>query len=447
MGKQRNKLEIPSTSVILDSVADGVFTVDNEWKITSFNRQAEKITGISRKEALGKLCREVFHASICEGSCALLQTIKSGKPIVNKSIYIVNSSGKKVPVAISTAVLSDNEGKRIGGVETFRDISELEELRKILKLSFSFHDMVSKSSLMHELFAVLPDVAESNSTVLIEGASGTGKELLARAIHNLSHRKDGPMVVVNCAALPDNLLESELFGYRKGAFTDARTDRQGRFALAHGGTIFLDEIGDISSALQVRLLRVIQEKTYEPLGSDTSKEADVRVIAATHRNLKKLVNAGKFRDDLYYRLNVVRLELPLLKDRKEDLPLLLDHFIQRFNNLRGKEIMGCDDEALRILMEYDYPGNIRELENIIEYASIMCHGTLIQPQHLPREFQSMSSAVSISTGSTLKDMEMRTVYSALECNNWKRKAAAKELGIDRTTLWRKMKRLGIIEKK
>ena len=447
MGKQRNKLEIPSTSVILDSVADGVFTVDNEWKITSFNREAEKITGISRKEALGKLCREVFHASICEGSCALLQTIKSGKPIVNKSIYIVNSSGKKVPVAISTAVLSDNEGKRIGGVETFRDISELEELRKILKLSFSFHDMVSKSSLMHELFAVLPDVAESNSTVLIEGASGTGKELLARAIHNLSHRKDGPMVVVNCAALPDNLLESELFGYRKGAFTDARTDRQGRFALAHGGTIFLDEIGDISSALQVRLLRVIQEKTYEPLGSDTSKEADVRVIAATHRNLKKLVNAGKFRDDLYYRLNVVRLELPPLKDRKEDIPLLLDHFIQRFNNLRGKEIMGCDDEALRILMEYDYPGNIRELENIIEYASIMCHGTLIQPQHLPREFQSMSSAVSISTGSTLKDMEMRAVYSALECNNWNRKAAAKELGIDRTTLWRKMKRLGIIEKK
>ena len=447
MGKQRNKLEIPSTSVILDSVADGVFTVDNEWKITSFNREAEKITGISRKEALGKLCREVFHASICEGFCALLQTIKSGKPIVNKSIYIVNSSGKKVPVAISTAVLSDNEGKRIGGVETFRDISELEELRKILKLSFSFHDMVSKSSLMHELFAVMPDVAESNSTVLIEGASGTGKELLARAIHNLSHRKDGPMVVVNCAALPDNLLESELFGYRKGAFTDARTDRQGRFALAHGGTIFLDEIGDISSALQVRLLRVIQEKTYEPLGSDTSEEADVRVIAATHHNLKKLVNAGKFRDDLYYRLNVVRLELPPLKDRKEDIPLLLDHFIQRFNNLRGKEIMGCDDETLRILMEYDYPGNIREMENIIEYASIMCRETLIQPQHLPGELQSMSPAASIPTGSTLKDMEMMAVYNALERNNWNRKAAAKELGIDRTTLWRKMKRLGIIEKK
>ncbi len=253
--------------IILDSINEGVFTVDRNWRVTSFNRAAERITGIARRNALGRMCSDVFHANICEKNCVLKRTFDTGKPVVNATAHIVTRNGERVPIRISTAILKDPAGRVIGGVETFQDLSQVEQLRKELHSRYSFEDIVGRSAAMTRLFEILPQVAASSSTVLIEGPSGTGKELFARAIHHLSPRRKNRFVAVNCAALPDTLLESELFGHKAGAFTDARRDKAGRFELADGGTIFLDEIGDVSPALQVRLLRVLQERVVEPLGS------------------------------------------------------------------------------------------------------------------------------------------------------------------------------------
>ncbi|MCK4462216.1 MAG: sigma 54-interacting transcriptional regulator, partial [candidate division Zixibacteria bacterium] len=272
--------------------------------------------------------------------------------------------------------------------------------------------------------------------------SGTGKELIARALHNLSHRKDKPFVAVNCGALPDTLLESELFGYKAGAFTDARKDKPGRFAMAESGTIFLDEIADISPALQVRLLRVIQERTYEPLGATESVQADIRVVTATNRNLEELVKSGKFREDLYYRINVIRIKLPPLRERKEDIPLLVDHFIRRFNNLNKKLIADISPSAMTVLINYDYPGNIRELENIIEHAFVLCRGTVIDIENLPENVRPKEGR-SLVRLTSMDDLEVAFITEALRRNNFNRKKTAQELGMHKTTLWRKMKKMGI----
>ncbi|MCK5509135.1 MAG: sigma 54-interacting transcriptional regulator, partial [Desulfobacterales bacterium] len=376
--------------IILDSIADGVFTVDLEWKIISFNRAAKEITGIKKHEAIGRHCWEVFRASICEQGCKLRKTMETGHPFVNQSIFIVNSAGERIPVSISTALLKNNKGKIIGGVETFRDLSVVEELRKELADKHTFHDIISKSKEMKRLFGMLELIAESDTTVLIEGESGTGKELFAKAIHSLGNRKKGPLITINCGSIPDSLLESELFGYKAGAFTDAKKDKPGRLALAEGGTIFLDEIGDISQLLQVKLLRVLQDKIYEPLGSISSVKANVRIVVATNKNLEKLVKDGVFRDDLYYRVNVVKLLLPPLRKRKEDISLLSEHFIRKFNRLNDRNIQRISSEALSILMSHNFPGNIRELENIIEYANLVCQKTVLGIEHLPEYLHQQS---------------------------------------------------------
>ena len=430
------------TDIILDSIADGVFTIDSEWKITSFNRAAEKITSIPREEALGQRCSDIFPASICENNCALKQTLKAGRPIVNKAVYIIDSSGKKIPISVATAVLRDADGRVIGGVETFRDLSEIMELRRQLHQKYSYQDIISKNSQMLKIFDILPTIAESDSTVLVEGESGTGKELVARAVHNLSPRKSEPIVVINCGAMPDTLLESELFGYVAGAFTDARKDKPGRFAMAEGGTVFLDEIADISPAMQVRLLRVIQEHTYQPLGSTQPVKADVRIIAASNQNLKKLVTEGKFREDLYYRINVIRIELPPLRERKEDVPLLMEHFIERFNRLKPKQIDSIAPEVLAVLMNYDFPGNVRELENIAEHAFVLCRNSIISMNDLPENFKPQYEE-SIPAVNSFEDLEARFLVEALKRNNWSRINTARELNIHKTTLWRKMKKYGI----
>jgi PAS domain S-box-containing protein len=430
--------------VILDSVADGVFTVNEDWVITFFNRAAEGITGVLREEAVGSPCCEVFRANICEGECALRQTMESGKPVVSKPIYIINATGGRVPVSISTAILKDDKGRIIGGVETFRDLSVTEELRKELKSRYTFEDIVSKNLEILRMLDVLPDIARSDSTVLIEGESGTGKELFAKALHNLSGRRSKPLVCVNCGALPDTLLESELFGYKAGAFTDAKKDKPGRFALAEGGTIFLDEIGDISAALQAKLLRVLQEKIYEPLGAVKEARADVRVIAATNKNLDRLVGEGLFRQDLYYRINVIRIAIPPLRERREDIPLLIEHFISRFNKLMGKNISQLSPEALHVLMSYDFPGNVRELENIIEHAFVLCSGDIVEPRHLPEKLRPKSSfGTARKAARSLKALEANFILDALSRNKWNRKATARELGIHKTTLHRKIRLLRI----
>ncbi|HHW43414.1 MAG TPA: sigma 54-interacting transcriptional regulator [Desulfotomaculum sp.] len=432
------------TPIILDSISDGVFTVDPGWRITFFNRAAEEITGVTREEAVGRFCWEVFRSSICERECALKQTLKTGNPVVNKAVYIVNADGRRLPISISTGVLRDRRGKMLGGVETFRDLSQVEELRKELYGRHTFMDIISRNPRMQQIFTILPDIARSDSTVLIQGPTGSGKELLARAIHNLSPRREKPLVAVNCAALPDTLLESELFGYEAGAFTDARKSKPGRFALARGGTIFLDEIGDISPALQVKLLRVLQEKEFEPLGAVCPVKADVRVVAATNRDLAAMVAEGCFRQDLYYRINVFNITLPSLAERREDIPLLVEHFIQKLSLLQGKVIEGISPEAMALIMGHDFPGNIRELQNAIEHAFILCRGGLILPEHLPAYLQKGNEEKGRPAGGlTMAEMEERVLREALVRHKGNRTRAARELGINKTTLWRKMKRYGI----
>jgi PAS domain S-box-containing protein len=430
---------------ILDSIADGVFTVDQHWRITSFNAAAEAITGVPREEAIGQPCCDVFRASICESECALRQTMHTGCPITCKPIYIVRADGAKIPISISTAILKDKQGRVIGGVETFRDLSVVEQLRKELEQTHSFADIIARSASMRKILDILPQLGESSSTVLIEGASGTGKELFARAIHNFSPRKNRPFVAINCGALPDTLLESELFGYKAGAFTDARQDKPGRFSLADTGSIFLDEIGDISAAMQSKLLRVLQESSFEPLGSVDTTTVDVRVIAATNKDLARLVADGVFREDLYYRINVVQLQLPPLRDRREDVPLLIDAFIAKFNRLQSKHILGISPEAMAVLLAYDFPGNVRELENIVEHCFVLCTGGMIEPHHLPAHLGA-SADLSVPGGKgdlTLKALESMHIRQTIRRHQGNRDAAAKALGIHRATLFRKIKALGI----
>ena len=434
-------------SVILDSVADGVFTINEKGEITFFNRAAEEITGFTKEEALGHHCFDIFRANICQTNCALKETIKTGREIINLPINIINKDGKELPISVSTAVLRDKRGRIIGGVETFRDLSAIEELKKELRQQYTFQDIVSKNHAIQDIFQILPDIAESDSTVLIQGPSGSGKELFSKAIHNLSLRKDNPFIKVNCGALPDNLLESELFGYVKGAFTDAKKDKPGRFALADGGTIFLDEIGDMSPALQVKLLRVLQDREYESLGGTSTVKVDVRVVAATNKDLVTLVQSRQFRDDLYYRLNVMKIDLPPLVRRREDISLLAERFVEKFNLKTGKNLSGVSHEVMSFFMRYDFPGNVRELENIIEHAFVMCKGDVIELRHLPSELIERSKEALLEEEKVdrpLQRAEAESIRKALERNRGNRLRTARELGIDRTTLWRKIKRYGIV---
>jgi PAS domain S-box-containing protein len=444
--KYKRPLQANSTEAILESISDGVFTVDTDWRITSFNRAAEEITGIKRQEAIGRICSEVFRCSMCETECALRRTMQSGKPIIGKSGYIIGSDGERLPISVSTAVLKDAQGNVVGGAETFRDLTEVEALRRELEGRTQIGDLVSRSPLMQRVFEVLPAIAASPSTVLICGETGTGKELMARTIHSLSHHRKGPFVAVSCGALPDTLLESELFGYKAGAFTGAVKDKPGRFALARAGTLFLDEIGEVSPALQVRLLRVLQERTYEPLGAVRCEATDARIIAATNKDLTAETRRGNFREDLYYRVNVVRVELPPLRSRKEDIPLLVEHFIERFNRLRHTSIRGTTGEALSLLMAHHWPGNIRELENVIERSFILCDKPLIGISHLPEEMTAHGKfkTRTSSMRSARELLDAQAISSALARNANNRLAAARELGIHKSTLFRKIKKLGIV---
>ncbi|MBU0674020.1 MAG: sigma 54-interacting transcriptional regulator [Proteobacteria bacterium] len=427
---------------ILESVPDGIFTVDRQWRITSFNQAAEQITGWPREEALGRPCSEIFQADICKDQCTVAHCLYTGKPVTGNSTILHRKDGTTLPLSISASPLVDQEGTIIGGVETFHDLSDVTMLNRRPNRR-NYGEIISKSPAMQRIFEILPEIAASESNVLILGESGTGKELVARATHQSSPRCKGPFITVNCGALPATLLESELFGYKAGAFTDAKHDRPGRFAAAEKGTIFLDEIGDIPGSLQVKLLRVLQERVYEPLGSNHPVTANVRIIAATNRDLQNLVQEGLFRDDLYYRLNVVKILLPPLRDRQEDLPMLCDHFVKNFSTRQQKEIVGISEEALNILTQHNFPGNIRELENIIEYAFILCHGGYIQPEHLPEPFAPRKKSAGASSGTgakTLEEIEKQAILASLERNQWKRLATCRELNISKDTLRRKISR-------
>ena len=426
---------------VLNSISEGVLTVDTGLHVTSFNKAAEVITGKNRWEAIGRHCCDVLQSQACRSSCPLRHTIDTGETVRDVQTTITASPDHGRAVLISASALRDEEGDVVGGVLSFRDIDTIERLRRELDRSYRLQDIIGKSAPMQRVFSLIPRVAESSSTVVIEGETGTGKELVARAIHNLSARHRGPFVAINCGALPDSLLESELFGHKAGAFTDARKDKPGRFQLAHRGTIFLDEISDISQAMQVRLLRVLQEGEVEPLGGVEPVPVDVRVIAATNRPLETLVKQGRFRDDLYYRIRVIHIVLPPLRQRKEDIPLLVDGIIAKFNQLQGKQVTGVSTEALNRLMLYHYPGNVRELENIIEQAFVLRPEGQIEASDLPQELQDRETGPV--GGGTLESLERSAIEAALRRHGGHRSKAAEELGIDPRTLYRKMKALGI----
>jgi PAS domain S-box-containing protein len=428
--------------LVLDVVSQGIFTVDAAGRITSFNRAAEEITGFSKEEVIGKACADLFKTDLCDTVCPLKRSISSGERIHDRQVRIRTKDGRFVPVSVSTAPLATPAGELVGGVEVFRDMSQVEDLRRQLDSRYHLDDIVSKNPKMQKIFELISLVADSPSTVLISGASGTGKELIAKAIHNHGPRARQPFVAVNCGAVPETLLESELFGYVRGAFTDARRDKPGRIAQAEGGTLFLDEVGDLPQVLQIKLLRFLQERVYEPLGSNRSIRADVRVIAATHRDLENMAHAGEFREDLYYRLNVMQIRIPPLRERMEDVPLLAAHFIQRFRDRSGKNIHRLSDDVLSRLMRHDFPGNVRELENIIERAFILCQGEEIGAECLPQHLLTGNNAPA-SGLDALEQVEREAVRQALARHDNNRTRAARELGIHRSTLIRKIKRYGL----
>ncbi len=440
------------SGVILDSISEGIFTVDQDFRITWFNRAAREITGVPREEALGSYCFEVLRAEVCETACPLKETLRTGRPVTGRRVHILKADGARIPVEIGTALLRGPGGEIAGGVETFRDLSYEEVLREAAEGKERLGGLVGRSPAIREVFRLIAKMALSDATVLIQGESGTGKELAARAIHDLGPRAGGPFLALNLAAYPGTLVEAELFGYEPGAFTGARGRREGALSRASGGTLFLDEVGEIPLSLQPKLLRFLEDQTFTPLGGKVVRRVDTRIVAATNRDLKEMVNKGLFREDLYFRLAVLVLEIPPLRERTQDIPLLAEHFLKVLSKLRGRETGGWSPQAMRILLEYSWPGNVRELRNAVETALLLCPpGSEILPEHLPSFVRNHATMDHPGKGKilfphiplTLKEIEAAAIERALERNKGNKGKAARELGIHRVTLYRKLKELGL----
>ncbi len=439
---QKNKLD-----AIFNSNIEGTFTIDNDWNVTSFNTSAEKITGYKKSEAIGKKCWDIFNSSLCRNGCHMEQTMQKGKPMIGNELEIVHKDGKKIPIRVNSGILINNKNENIGAVETFIDISEIKNLSEHLSDIFKFENIVGRNKEIKQIINVLESVSQTDSSVLITGESGTGKELASRAIHLNSLRKTGPFIAVNCSAFVESLIESELFGHEKGSFTGAIKTKIGKFELAKGGTLFLDEIGDLSLSVQTKFLRVLETREFERVGGNKTIKVEARIIAATNKNLSEEIIAGRFREDLFYRINVINIHLPPLRERMDDLPLILNHFIELFNKKFNKNIKQFSAQSFDILMDYDWPGNIRELENVIEHCFVLCNGTIIQVECLPKRLREQKKTVIASSNAIqkngFKDVERKLIISILEKHNGNRSKAAKELNINPSTLWRKIKKLGI----
>ncbi len=439
---QKNKLD-----AIFNSSIEGTFTIDNDWNITSFNKSAEKITGYKISEAIGKKCWEIFNSSLCRNGCHMEQTLKKGKAMIGNELEILHKSGKRVPIRVNSNILINNKNEKIGAVETFMDISEIKNLTAHLSEFFKYENIVGRNKEIKQIISVLESVAQTDTSVLITGESGTGKELAARAIHLNSSRKTGPFIAVNCSAFVESLIESELFGHEKGAFTGAIKTKIGKFELAQGGTLFLDEIGDLSIAVQTKLLRVLETREFERVGGNKTIKMDARIIAATNKNLSEEIAAKRFREDLFYRINVINIHLPPLRERMDDLPLLINHFIEKFNLKFNKNIKQFSSTAYELLMEYDWPGNIRELENVVEHCFVLCNNNIIDVDCLPKRLRNIQNKNNFTNNSNIQnieEVEKELIISTLKRNMWNRTKTAKELNINPSTLWRKMKKYGIL---
>ncbi len=424
-----------ASAFALENVADGVFAVDRDFIVRYCNLSAGEIARIDPAQAIGRTCREVFGVSNCRSVCVLRQSMEEARPIANRIVTLKRQGCPDVPVTISAAPIWAMGGAVIGGVQVFRDLSGGGFVSRLAGLQPQ-DDFGTRDPHLSEIVRMLPQIAQSDSTVLLLGESGTGKEVFARAIHKLSQRGGGPFVAVNCGALPEQLMESELFGYKSGAFTDARKDKPGRLALAEGGTLLLDEIGDLPYAMQAKILRALQERAYEPLGGVETLPADVRVVAATNRDLGRMVAEGTFRQDLYYRLSVVVLRIPPLRERPSDVPLLVERLLGRCRMAVAKRIEGISPEAMERLLAHDYPGNIRELENILEYAAILCPGRVIEAGHLPEHLRGQASPHAQGASRTMAAIRFQAAQEAVERCNGNRNAACRELGISKDTLRR-----------
>jgi len=433
--------EIAAT--IFDSISDGVFTTDRDCRITAFNKAAERITGFSRRQAVGRYCFDIFRTELCQSRCALRHTLQNGEPSSDVRVNIMARDGSTIPVSVNTTLLRDKKGEAVGAVEFFRDLSVEEELRYRLTQCDAFANLRSNNAQMQRILGLLREIAKSECNVLIQGPSGSGKELVAQAVHNLSPRRHGPYIRVNCAALPENLLESELFGYSKGAFTDAKRDKPGQFQLATGGTLLLDEIAEMPLSLQVKLLRVLNNGEFQPLGATRTLHADARIITSTNRDIEAMVRKETFREDLYYRVNVVALSIPPLRERLEDLDRLAGFFLERFRNRQGKRILQISDEAMVVLRQYNWPGNIRELENAIEHAFVLCSGQTIKVRHLPERIVSGASRPARQPKRFGDSSPEAVIRECLQRNQGDRAKTASELGMHRSTLWRKLRQYGI----
>jgi len=438
--EQRRRLE-----QILDAVQDGVVVHDLSRRILLVNREAERLLGLGREKLLGRHCQEVFGPDgVCGSNCPFCYQEASSYQGARYEFSFVDVEGRERRLSLQSVPFDLVPGKLPGVLAVFRDITEVSTLRQRVRRKDSFHGMVAISESMREVFDTIRNLATAEYPVLITGESGTGKELVARAIHNESRRAGGPFVPINCGALPEHILESELFGHVRGAFTGAIRDKKGRFELAHGGTLFLDEVGELSPAFQVKLLRVLEQKSFEPVGGEKTISVDVRIISATNRDLKEMVAQGAFRADLFYRLAVVPVKLPPLRQRREDLPVLIEQILEGVRAETQKDIRGVTDEVMDLFWTYRWPGNIRELINVLQFASVRCAGPLIEIQHLPPEVRQPAKEQPEQTPARdfgEKKLTAQLVREALEKSRGNKLRAARMLGVGRATLYRFLKKL------
>jgi two-component system, NtrC family, response regulator HydG len=443
---------------VVDTIHDGIMIVDTGGTIVSVNTAFESITGYPRDEIIGRSCT-ILHCNTCEATrekaeCHWCQLFRIGN-VRKQSCVMKRKDGRYLHILKNAALLRDAHGEVIGGVETMTDVTELiekdtqiEAFRRQLRAEDGFHGILGSSAPMQRVYDLITNAAQSDAPVIIFGESGTGKELIARAIHESKSAQQRPYVKVNCAALNESLLESELFGHVKGAFTGAHKDRTGRFEAANEGDIFLDEIGDLPFSTQVKLLRVLEEKVIERVGDQRPISIDVRIISATNRDLKRLVEQGKFREDLFYRINVIPIHVPALRERVSDIPLLAEHFFRRIQLKSDKKINGIAKEAMHLLMAHTWPGNVRELKSTFEYAFVTCQGLMIQPRDLPPDITGMPVAVpsAINAGRTKDELKKRRLIEALDQAGGNQSRAAEILGVTRVTVWNQMRKFGIAAK-